>query len=48
MKIRKCVVCKAYTLEMKHCGKLTIKAHTSYKTNDKYIHLRIDCKKYNK
>ncbi len=44
MKIRRCVVCKAYTLKLHHCGKMTVKAHPpKFKHSDKYLRLRGEC-----
>lgn len=44
MKIRKCVVCKKYTLKLYHCKKITVKSHPPrLKYSDKYLSLRVEC-----
>jgi rRNA maturation protein Nop10 len=36
-KMRRCVVCKAYTLSESHCGKLSVSAHPArFNPNDPY------------
>ncbi|NPA22162.1 MAG: hypothetical protein GXN92_01110 [Candidatus Micrarchaeota archaeon] len=41
MKIRKCEVCRRYTLKLYHCGKMTLKANPA-NFKEKYIKVIYD------